>query len=650
MNRNLTEKILKKYLVGGEILLGKDIAIKIDQTLSQDISGTMVCLEFEALDLPKIETKLSTIYVDHNTLQTSFENADDHLFLQTFSKKYGIFYSRPGNGICHQVHLQRFAIPGETLLGSDSHTPTCGALGMFAIGAGGLDIAMAMAGRPFYLKMPEVINVFLEGKLQLGVSAKDVILEILRRLSVKGGVGKVLEYTGPGVDTLNVLERATIANMGAEIGALTSIFPSDNQTYEFLKAQGREKDWIELKADKNTRYDRVTNIKLNEIEPMVAKPHSPDNVVKAKELKFVKVDQVYIGSCTNSSYSDLAKAASILEGKTVHPNVSLVVAPGSRQVFQMLVRDGIIEKFILSGARILECACGPCLGVGQAPPSGGVSVRTSNRNFKGRSATADAFIYLASPETAAATALTGEITDPRTIINKEVFKEIKEPSQYIVDDRMILSPSNDTEQTKIRRGPNIKPLPLRQEIPNKLCEQVLLKVGDNINTDDIMPASAEILRLRSNIPAISQYVFQGIDPTFPKRAKESNGGIVVGGENYGQGSSREHAALAPMYLGVQIVIAKSFARIHHDNLVNFGILPLHFKDKTVYEKIQQGDQLEIENFRDNIKKGQIVVLNKTQGFEFMTFLILSNRAVNIVLDGGLLNYVKKQHISSKKVE
>jgi len=650
MSQNITEKILKKYLVEGEMVTGKDVAIKIDQTLSQDATGTMVCLEFEALGLSKVKTKVSVIYVDHNTLQISFENADDHLFLQTFSKEYGIFYSRPGNGICHQVHLQRFAIPGETLLGSDSHTPTCGALGMLAIGAGGLDVAMAMAGRPFYLKMPEVINVFLEGKLQLGVSAKDVVLEILRRLSVKGGIGKVLEYMGPGVDTLSVPERATIANMGAETGALTSIFPSDNQTYEFLKAQGRKKDWIELKPDENSRYDHVINIKLNEIEPMVAKPHSPDNVVKTKELKFVKVDQVQIGSCTNSSYSDLAKAASILEGKTVHPNVNLIIAPGSRQVFQMLAKNGIIEKFISAGARILECACGPCIGVGQAPPSGGVSVRTFNRNFKGRSATADAFIYLASPETAAATALTGEITDPRTIINKRVFKEIKEPFQYIVDDRMILSPSNDTEHTEIRRGPNIMPLPLRQEIPDKLCERVILKVGDNITTDDIMPAGAEILRLRSNIPAISEYIFQGIDPTFPKRAKESNGGIIVGGENYGQGSSREHAALAPMYLGVKTVLAKSFARIHHDNLVNFGILPLHFKDKTVYEKIQQEDQLEIENLRDNIKKGQIVVLNKTQGFKFITFLTLSNRAVNIVLDGGLLNHVKKQHISSKKVE
>lgn len=650
MSENITKKIIKKHLVEGEMIQGEEIAIKIGQTLSQDITGTMVCIEFEALGLPKVETKLSTIYVDHNTLQTSFENADDHLFLQTFSKKYGIFYSRPGNGICHQVHLQRFAVPGETLLGSDSHTPTCGALGMLAIGAGGLDVAMAMAGRPFYLKMPEVINVFLEGKLQLGVSAKDVILEILRCLSVKGGVGKVLEYTGPGMDILSVAERATITNMGAETGALTSIFPSDNKTYEFLKAQEREKDWIELKADKNARYERVINIKLNEIEPMVAKPHSPDNVVKVKELKSIKVDQVYIGSCTNSSYSDLAKVASILEGKTVHPNVSLIIVPGSKQIFQMLDRDGIIGKFISAGARILECACGPCIGVGQAPPSRGVSVRTSNRNFKGRSATADAFIYLTSPETAAATALSGEITDPRTMIRKEIFKEIKEPSQYIVDDRMILFPRKDTEQTEIRRGPNIKPLPLRQEIPDKLCEQVLLKLGDNITTDDIMPAGAEILRLRSNIPAISQYVFQGIDPTFPKRVKESNGGIVVGGENYGQGSSREHAALAPMYLGIKAIIAKSFARIHHDNLVNFGILPLHFKDKTVYEKIQQGDRLEIENLRANIKKGQIVVLNKTQGFKFMAFLTLSNRTVNIVLDGGLLNYVKKQHISSKKVE
>jgi len=641
VSENITKKIIKKHLVEGEMVPGKEIAIKVEQTLTQDATGTMVCLEFEALGLPKVETKISVIYIDHNTLQIGFENADDHLFLQTFAKKYGIFYSRSGNGICHQLHLQRFAIPGETLLGSDSHTSTCGALGMLAIGAGGLDVAMAMAGRPFYLKMPEVINIVLEGKLQEGVSAKDIILEVLRCLGVKGNTGKVIEYTGPGVDTLSVPERATITNMGAELGVTTSIFPSDERAYEFMKAQGREKYWIELKPDEDTEYERVIKIKLNEIEPMVAKPHSPANVVKVKELKSIKVNQVYIGSCTNSSYSDLAKVASILEGKTVHPNVSLVIAPGSKQIFQMLDRDGIIGKFISAGARILECACGPCIGVGQAPPSRGVSVRTSNRNFKGRSATADAFIYLASPETAAATALSGEITDPRTMIRKEVFKEIKEPSQYIVDDRMILLPRNDIEQTEVRRGPNIIPLPLKQEISDKLCEQVLLKVGDNITTDDIMPAGAEILRLRSNIPAISQYVFQDIDPIFPKRAKESNGGIVVGGENYGQGSSREHAALAPMYLEIKAVLAKSFARIHHDNLVNFGILPLHFKDKTVYEKIQQGDQLEIENLRDNIKKGQIVVLNKTQGFKFMTFLTLSNRKLNIILDGGLLNYVKK---------
>ena len=642
MNENITTKIIKKHLVEGEMVPGKEIAIKVEQTFTHDATGTMVCLEFESLGLPKIKTEISVIYIDHNTLQVGFESADNHLFLQTFAKKYGIFYSRPGNGVCHQLHLQRFAIPGKTLLGSDSHTSTCGALGMVAIGAGGLDVAMAMAGRPFYLKMPEVINIILEGKLQQGVSAKDIILEVLRRLGVKGNTGKVIEYTGPAVDTLSVPERATVTNMGAELGVTTSIFSSDERTYEFMRAQGREKYWIELKPDEDAEYEQVINIKLNEIEPMVAKPHSPANVVKVKELKSVKVDQVYIGSCTNSSYSDLAKAALILEGKTVHPNVSLIVAPGSRQVFQMLDRDGIIGKFISAGARIIECACGPCIGVGQAPPSGGVSVRTSNRNFEGRSGTVDALIYLASPEVAAATALIGEITDPRTIADlKEI---IKEPSKYIVDDGMIIHPGDDADKIIIRRGPNIKPLPLQKEILNELNERVILKVEDDVTTDDIMPTDAKILPLRSNIAAISQYVFRKIDPTFVKRVKESKGGVIVGGENYGQGSSREHAALAPMYLGIKAVIAKSFARIHHDNLVNFGVLPLHFKDKTVYEKIQQGDRLEVKNIRESIKKGEITISNKTKRFEFITFLTLSNRKLNIILDGGLLNYVKKQSI------
>ncbi len=640
MGENLSRKIIKNHLLDGKIEPGEEIALKIDQTLTQDATGTMVCLEFEALGLSRVKTELSVSYIDHNTLQVGFENADDHLFLQSFARKYGMYFSRAGNGICHQVHLHRFAVPGKTLLGSDSHTPTCGSLGMLAIGAGGLNVAMAMAGQPFYMKMPEVVSVVLEGKLRPGVSAKDIILEILRCLTVKGGIGMIMEYTGPGVATLSVPERATVTNMGAELGATTSIFPSDERTFEFMKAQGREKGWIELKPDEDAEYDRVIHVNLDELEPMVAMPHSPDNVVKVGDLEGIKVDQVYIGSCTNSSYSDMAKAAAILEGKRVHPDVSLVVAPGSRQVFQMLARDGIIEKFIAAGARIIECACGPCVGVGQSPPSGGVSVRTSNRNFKGRSGTADARVYLASPETAAVAAITGKITDPRPFISNLI--EIKEPTKYIVDDGMIILPADDPDRVKIRRGPNIKPLPLRDGLPNRLNKQVLLKVGDNITTDDIMPAGAKILPLRSNIPAISQYVFNGIDPDFPVRAQEAGGGIIVGGENYGQGSSREHAAIAPMYLGVRAVIAKSFARIHHDNLVNFGILPLCFKDKANYDRIKQGDLLEIDNLRESIKKGEVKVFNKTGGFEFNTYLTLSDRASKVMLDGGLLNHVKKQ--------
>ena len=599
MRENQFRKIVKNHLVSGEMVKGKEIAIKMDQTLTQDATGTMSYLAFEALQIPRVRTKLSVSYVDHNTLQTGFENPDDHLFLQSIARKCGLYYSRPGNGICHKVHCERFAVPGETLLGSDSHTPTSGALGMVAIGAGGMSVAMAMAGEPFYLVMPEVINVVLEGKLRPGVSAKDIILELLRLLSVKGGVGKAIEYSGSGVETLSISERGTITNMGAELGATTSLFPSDNVTYEFMKGQGRECDWIELKADEGAEYDRVIEINLDLLEPLVAKPHMPDLVVKASELSDLKVDQVFIGSCTNASYEDLARAAAILEGKVAHPDVSLCVAPGSKQVFEMICQDGILQKLIASGARILESACGPCVGIGQSPNSKGVSVRTSNRNFIGRSGTADGQVYLTSPEVAAATAIFGKITDPTELEGIEKIQEIKEPKDFIIDDRMLIAPlpMEEAQNVEIRRGPNIAPMPVRDEIEDAFEVKAVLKVGDNITTDDIMPAGSKILPLRSNVPVISQYVFKGIDPTFSERAKLAKKSIVVGGENYGQGSSREHAALAPMYLGVQAVVAKSFARIHKDNLINYGILPLVFKYKEDYGKIHQDDVLEFHGVR-----------------------------------------------------
>ncbi|OAA90726.1 aconitate hydratase [Clostridium ljungdahlii] len=643
MAENITRKILKSHLIEGEMIAGQEISIKVDQTLTQDATGTMAYLSFEALGLPRVKTEVSVSYIDHNTLQTGFENADDHAFLETIAQKYGIYCSRPGNGICHQVHSERFAVPGKTLLGSDSHTPTSSALGMIAIGAGGMSVAMAMAGQPFPLIMPKVINVKLTGKLRAGVAAKDIILELLRRMTVKNGVGKVVEYSGSGVETLSIPERCTITNMGAELGVTTSVFPSDKLTYEFMKSQGREADWIELKADEDAEYDELIEINLDELEPMVAKPHMPDKVIKVREASDVKVSQVFIGSCTNSSYSDLAKAAIILDGKIVNPKVSLCIAPGSRQVFEMITRDGILQKLISTGARILESACGPCIGIGQAPQSGGVSLRTNNRNFIGRSGTADGQIYLASPEVAAASAVTGVITDPRDLdgINVEDLKKVKESAERIIDDRMILSPIENTEDVVVRRGPNIKPLPLRGAMEDKVDGKVLLKVGDDITTDDIMPAGSKILPLRSNVPAISQYVFYGIDKTFPKRAKENNGGIIVGGVNYGQGSSREHAALAPMYLGVKAILAKSFARIHHDNLINYGILPLRFKDQSDYDKISQDDVLVIDNVKDKIKNSRFIILNKTKNMKIEAFATISDRQKDVLLSGGQLNYIKK---------
>jgi len=640
MGDNLVRKIIKNHLVTGEMISGQEIAIKIDQTLTQDATGTMAYLQFEAMEVPKVKTKLSVSYVDHNTLQTGFENADDHLFLQTIASKYGIYFSRPGNGICHQVHLERFGKPGETLLGSDSHTPTGGGIGMLAIGAGGLDVAVAMAGGPFYLNMPKVVKVELRGKLSPWVSAKDIILEVLRRLSVKGGVGKVLEYTGSGVATLSVPERATITNMGAELGATTSIFPSDHVTKAFLQAQNRAGDWIELLPDPDAEYDEELTIDLSELEPMVAAPHSPDAVRKVSEVGPIKVNQVAIGSCTNSSYADLMTVAHILKGKTVHPEVSLVIAPGSRQVYEMLARSDALADLISAGARILESACGPCIGMGQSPASGSVSVRTFNRNFQGRSGTQDAQIYLASPAVAAATALNGVLTDPRTL--GEAI-EIPMPESFIIDDRMILAPSKNPENVEIRRGPNIKPLPVNKPLPDQLEGEVLLQVGDNITTDHIMPAGAKVLPLRSNIPAISQHVFASVDNTFAARAQEKGGGFIVGGHNYGQGSSREHAALAPMYLGIKGVIAKSFARIHRANLINFGILPLTFADEEDYEKIAQGDKLSIIDLHKQLTTGNsLVVNNDTKGTSFKVLHNLTPRFIDIILAGGLLNYTKNK--------
>ena len=636
MGKNLVQKIFSAHLVSGKIKTGEEIALSIDQTLTQDATGTMAYLQFEAMEIPKVKTKLSVSYVDHNMLQTGFENFDDHLFLQSFAKKYGIYFSKPGNGICHQVHLERFGVPGETLLGSDSHTPTCGGLGMIAIGAGGLDVAIAMAGGPFYITMPKVALVKLSGALRPWVTAKDVILELLRTVTVKGGVGKIFEYGGEGVKTLAVTERATITNMGAELGALTSLFPSDAQTKKYLKMQGREGVWKPLKADASAQYDEVVEIDLSSLEPMIAKPHSPDNVCKVSEAKGTKVQQVCVGSCTNSSYYDLMAVAAMLKGKKVHPDVSLIISPGSRQVLEMITRNGALIDMVAAGARIVEVACGPCIGMGQAPPSAGVSVRTFNRNFEGRSGTVNAQVFLASPETAVAAAITGVISDPREFGEPVV---VKQPKNFIVDDSMIIPPSEHPQDESIVRGPNIKPLPKKEPMPDTLQGDVLLKTGDNITTDHIMPAGAKVLPLRSNIPAISEFVFEKVDKEFARRAKEKSGGFLVGGANYGQGSSREHAALAPMFLGVKAVITKSFARIHRANLVNFGILPLTFENETDYNSIDQGDRLELPDIKNRLKsKGKIVVKNTTKNKEIVLTHSLTPREVDILCFGGLLNY------------
>ena len=591
-----------------------------------------------ALGVDRVKTQLSVSYVDHNTLQTTFRNADDHIFLQTAAAKFGVYFSRPGNGICHQVHLERFGAPGKTLLGSDSHTPTGGGIGMLAIGAGGLDVALAMAGEPFYLTMPEIIKVELSGKLPPYVSAKDVILELLRRLTVKGGVGKIFEYGGDGVKTLSVPERATITNMGAELGATSSIFPSDENTYQFLKAQKRERDFVELKADPDAEYDDIIKINLSDLVPLIAKPHMPDNVVPVEELEGTKVQQVAIGSCTNSSLKDIMTVAHMLKGKRVHPNVSAALVPGSRQILKEIARNGALEILVSAGVRILESACGPCIGMGFAPPSKGVSLRTFNRNFLGRSGTKDAYVYLVSPETAAAAIITGEITDPRKLGLEPFVFEL--PEEFAIDDQMILPPAPMPEQVEIIMGPNIKPFPENEPLKEKIQGEVLIKVGDDITTDHILRGGAEVLPLRSNIPEISKYVFSVIDPDFYKRAKEKGGGFIVGGENYGQGSSREHAAIAPMYLGIKAVLAKSFSRIHLANLVNFGILPLVFENKEDYDKIDQGDVLEIDT--TGIDKFEVKVRNVTKGIEIKVKPKLDERGIKMIKAGGVLPYIKNK--------
>ena len=643
MGLTLTEKILKAHLVDGEFVKGSEIGIRIDQTLTQDATGTMAYLEYEAMGVPRVKTEKSVAYIDHNTLQSGFENADDHRFIGSVAKKHGIYFSRPGNGICHQVHLERFGIPGKTLIGSDSHTPTGGGIGMIAIGAGGLDVAVAMGGGAYYITYPQIVKVNLTGKLNDWVSAKDVILEVLRRISVKGGVGKVMEYCGEGVKTLSVPERATITNMGAELGATTSIFPSDEITQAFLKAQDRGEVWTELKADDDAVYDEVIDIDLGSLVPQAACPHSPDNVKNMEEIGKLKVDQVCIGSCTNSSYVDMMKVAYILKGKTVDPSVSLAIAPGSKQVLNMLASNGALATMIDAGARILESACGPCIGMGQAPNSGGVSLRTFNRNFLGRSGTKDGQIYLVSPETAAASALTGYLTDPRTLGE---MPKIQVPEQFKINDNMVVAPAapEDMDSVEVLRGPNIKPYPETAPLVENIECQVSLKVGDNITTDHIMPAGAKILPLRSNIPAISQHCFTVCDENFPRRAKNMGRSIIVGGSNYGQGSSREHAALAPLYLGIKAVLVKSFARIHRANLINAGILPLTFVNEADYDKISQGDEIAIENVRGDIQacKTQLTVKNKTTGAEIPVLCELTGRTKDIILAGGLLDYTREQ--------
>ena len=640
MGYTIAEKIIRAHLVEGEMVQGTDIGLRIDQTLTQDATGTMAYLEFEAMGVPRVRTERSVAYIDHNTLQTGFENADDHRFIQSVAKKHGIYFSRPGNGICHQVHLERFGIPGKTLIGSDSHTPTGGGIGMLAMGAGGLDVAVAMGGGTYYITMPKMVRINLIGRLSPWVSAKDIILEVLRRMSVKGGVGKIIEYGGEGVRTLSVPERATITNMGAELGATTSVFPSDEITRAFLRAQGREADWIELKADDDAHYDEMLEIDLSRLGPMAAAPHMPDNVRSIDELKGQKIDQVLIGSCTNSSYLDLMRVAHILKGKTVHPDVSLGIAPGSKQVYNMLAANGALADIIAAGARILECACGPCIGMGQSPNSKGISLRTFNRNFEGRSGTKDGQIYLVSPETAAVSAIAGVFADPREL-GEAV--EIAMPDHFLINDNMIVPPApvEEMDSVEILRGPNIKPFPTSEPLPEAVSAKALLKVGDNITTDHIMPAGAKILPYRSNIPFLSNFCFAVCDEQFPERCRAEGKGIIIGGSNYGQGSSREHAALVPLYLGVKAVIVKSFARIHLANLVNAGIVPLTFVNEADYDAVDQMDELEIPDIRALLGRSEITVFNRTKGSSFTATCQISERQRDIILAGGLLNYTRE---------
>ena len=640
MGKTIAQKIIAAHLVSGDMTPGSEVSLKIDQTLTQDATGTMAYLEFETMGIPRVRTELSVAYVDHNTLQSGFENADDHRYLQTVAAKHGVYFSRPGNGICHQVHLERFGKPGKTLIGSDSHTPTGGGIGMLAFGAGGLDVAVAMGGGAYYITMPKMFKVELTGKLNPYVTAKDVSLELLRILSVKGGVGAIIEWGGPGIATLSVPERATITNMGTELGATTSIFPSDETTRAFLAAQGREQDYVPLASDEDAVYDRIIPIDLSTLKPMIACPHSPDNVVSVESLKGTKVDQVCIGSCTNSSLMDMLKVAAMLKGKTISPNVSLSISPGSKQVLSMLANCGALTDILASGARVLECACGPCIGMGFSPNSAGVSLRTFNRNFLGRSGTKDAQVYLVSPETAVAAALTGYITDPTTLGEAPA---ITMPDSFKVDDSAILAPvsAEDAAEAEVLRGPNIKEFPKSKPFADALSAKLVLKVGDNITTDHIMPAGSKILPYRSNIPFLSQFCFQVCDPAFPERAKAAGDGIIVGGSNYGQGSSREHAALVPMYLGIRCVIAKSFARIHVANLINAGILPLTFANADDYDKLTEGSTLVLEGIQQGMERGEITLKDTASGAEIPLVCSLTDRQRAIVMAGGLLNYTKE---------
>ena len=640
MGKTIAQKIIEAHLVSGKMAVGEDVGLRIDQTLTQDATGTMAYLEFEAMGVPRVKTQRSVAYVDHNTLQSGFENADDHRYIQTVAKKHGLYFSRPGNGICHQVHLERFGAPGKTLIGSDSHTPTGGGIGMLAFGAGGMDVAVAMGGGEYHINMPSMTKVELTGELSPWVSAKDVILAVLQKLSVKGGVGKIIEYGGEGAKTLTVPERATITNMGAELGATTSIFPSDEITKSFLEAQGRGDQWVELSSDPDAVYDETLTIDLSSLEPLAACPHSPDAVKPVSQLAGMKIDQVCIGSCTNSSYLDMMRVAAVLKGKTVHPDVRLSIACGSKQVYHMLAANGALADIIAAGARVLECACGPCIGMGQSPNSAGVSLRTFNRNFEGRSGTADGQIYLVSPETAAASAIAGVFTDPRSLGG---VASIPMPERFLINDNMIVPPIEEAlmETVEVKRGPNIKPLPIAGPLEESIARKAVLKVGDNITTDHIMPAGAKILPYRSNVPYLSQFCFGVCDKEFPARCKREGGGIVIAGQNYGQGSSREHAALAPLYLGVKAVIAKSYARIHAANLANTGILPLQFQNEADYDAIGQMDELVLPHVQKEIREGlPVTLINQTKHVEMKLDAVLTPRQRDMVLAGGLLNYTK----------